>query len=679
MAKEVVVDLKLGNFNQLKSDLKEAKQLLASLPEGSEQFEEVAERAGEIARKIDDINDATKLAKEEGLFKFGEGFKQITTKIAEGDFTGASKQIAAFSKSLSSVNFSGLISGFKNFIGVLGQLGKVLLANPIFLIVAIIAGIVIAIVTLKDKVKILGAAFEFFGDIIGAVIQALKDFTDWLGLTSFAAEEKARATIDAAKKEQEAIDERYRVEMALAQIAGKNTIDLEIEKTKAQQNAVKTQMDALEEIQEMNGTLSDEDKKELEDRTKEYEKYTNDLIILNAKKNKEIEDENKKAQEQEEKERQDSIKKWKDFQANRVSAARQARDLEISLIEDTREREIAIINERYKRLIEDTKKNEKLTQDERTRIIKLAEQNRAQDLADLQNKYAQEEIEREQEKTDALKKEKEKQLEDEKKLIERLKSLRDELYLSNQQKEIQTVEDTKNARIAIIDSGLQQGLISQADYDKALAEIQTQSNEEIAAINKKYLDAELKEQLDGINKKISFVDTYKNAVSTLTASLFEITNNLGKQDEASQLARAKRQFKIKKALDVAEAGINTAKAITKAIAEFGPPPSPLGIAGIATASVIGAAQIAAILSKKFEGGAGGDTGGGGSVGGGAGAGASSFTPSVFSPTLTSTGGSSTTTVGAQSQQNTEIRAYVVETDISTAQKRISNFQQESVI
>jgi hypothetical protein len=59
-------------------------------------------------------------------------------------------------------------------------------------------------------------------------------------------------------------------------------------------------------------------------------------------------------------------------------------------------------------------------------------------------------------------------------------------------------------------------------------------------------------------------------------------------------------------VNIAEAGIDGAKAVTKAIAQFGPPPSPLGIAGIISAGAITGLQIAAIASRKFDGGGAGN-------------------------------------------------------------------------
>lgn len=67
---------------------------------------------------------------------------------------------------------------------------------------------------------------------------------------------------------------------------------------------------------------------------------------------------------------------------------------------------------------------------------------------------------------------------------------------------------------------------------------------------------------------------------------------------------AKRQFQRNKAMQLGAAAMDTASAVLKAIATFGPPPSPMGIAAIVSAGVIGAANIAKIASAKFEGTAG---------------------------------------------------------------------------
>lgn len=91
---------------------------------------------------------------------------------------------------------------------------------------------------------------------------------------------------------------------------------------------------------------------------------------------------------------------------------------------------------------------------------------------------------------------------------------------------------------------------------------------------------------------------------------------------------ARKQFERDKKIKLVQIGLDTASGIMKAIAMFGPPPSPLGIAGIAAAGVTGALQAAVVARSQFSGSAASisppdfsdfavsDSGGGGSGGGG---------------------------------------------------------------
>jgi len=115
-------------------------------------------------------------------------------------------------------------------------------------------------------------------------------------------------------------------------------------------------------------------------------------------------------------------------------------------------------------------------------------------------------------------------------------------------------------------------------------------------------EAELASQVALQNlKKLESFDKYTKAVNDLTTTIFTLTNNLGKQDEASKKKRAERQFNIKKALDMAEAAIDGTKAV---LSTFANTPGGLVIKGLAAtaAGVFAAAKIAAIGSAKFDGG-----------------------------------------------------------------------------
>lgn len=72
----------------------------------------------------------------------------------------------------------------------------------------------------------------------------------------------------------------------------------------------------------------------------------------------------------------------------------------------------------------------------------------------------------------------------------------------------------------------------------------------------------------------------------------------------AKFAAKEKQIRRKQAQDnknqaLFNIAINTAQAILQAIAQFGPPPSPAGIAGIAAAGIIGAVQAAAVISQPL--------------------------------------------------------------------------------
>ena len=104
-----------------------------------------------------------------------------------------------------------------------------------------------------------------------------------------------------------------------------------------------------------------------------------------------------------------------------------------------------------------------------------------------------------------------------------------------------------------------------------------------------------------LEKRKAIQKAYRDSIVSLTTSIFTLTNTLGKKDEASQLKRAKRQFEIKKLLDMAEAGIDGTKAV---LSTFANTPGGLIIKSIAAtaAGAVAAAKIAAIGSAQFKGG-----------------------------------------------------------------------------
>ena len=178
-------------------------------------------------------------------------------------------------------------------------------------------------------------------------------------------------------------------------------------------------------------------------------------------------------------------------------------------------------------------------------------------------------------------------------------------------------------------------------------------------------------------------DTKKAKRKAASDAIAAIQKSSNDAIDKSNRELAEKQFKRQKALNIVNAVINGAQAVLQAIATFGPPPSPLGIAGIVAAGIITAAQIAAISSQKFDG---GSTGGATSVStpsipdvstsssspvaSGSSGGFTSFSPGALGSPGTGATGTVLNPVGAQ-------RVYILESDITDAQRRVSTLESNA--
>ena len=294
------------------------------------------------------------------------------------------------------------------------------------------------------------------------------------------------------------------------------------------------------------------------------------------------------------------------------------------------------------------------------------------------------------------------------------------------QNEMILFEDQKKELEKLLLSENESEVITKNKYDLALIELEKKKVKAIAEINKKATEAATEattkareEELKGISagiakaedalEKIKMVNDLLNEIGEarinkinkerdedlenldakqqaelsaegLTAEQKTgIEEKFAKQKYAVQLDAFNKEDKINrakfnrdKAIKLAEVGINTASAIVKGIAEFGPPPSPAGIAAIATAGIIGTTQALAIINQKYQGGTMPTMPSVSSSGGGglAGSSASSFTsaPTVQTSTTGLTGGQSITA---------PVQVFVLENDISSTQNKVALQESKS--
>jgi hypothetical protein len=189
--------------------------------------------------------------------------------------------------------------------------------------------------------------------------------------------------------------------------------------------------------------------------------------------------------------------------------------------------------------------------------------------------------------------------------------------------------------------------------DARMQNMQTRANDELSA-----LDAKHKKELEGQNltadQKKAIDDKYAAAKYQIELKNFNALE-----------AIKKKQFERDKILRIGQAAIDTASAIVKGIAQFGPPPSPAGIAAIASAALIGATQIAAIAATKYQSGTAPtfDTSGGVSAGASA---------NELGGANANTNTQQTDLTGLAAQQSAGInQVYVLESDITGTQNNVA--------
>ena len=237
-------------------------QLAASGDTTSEEFKALqgeTVRLRKVIRETDKSVDL--LAENQGLSIFAEGWSQVGSSIMSLNFEQASKDATNLNNSIGNLGQMGA-SSLKNLGKTVGTLSKTflkfgasLLLNPMFWLAAVIAAVVASVIYLMSKMGILTDIMNVLGQAVGWVVQQFKDLLDWIGLTSFAEDERHEKLVKASKQKIEAI-KKERKELENTSKKQKEVSDYrlslyELEKRKAQGN-FEAQRTAEEKIRAQN-------------------------------------------------------------------------------------------------------------------------------------------------------------------------------------------------------------------------------------------------------------------------------------------------------------------------------------------------------------------------------------------------------------------------------------------
>jgi len=753
MAQEINLDININgsekainNFTKLRNEIKDAKSELTGLLREDiidvTKVEAARKKVGELTDKLKEVNETIAVASGGSSFeKISNGLGLIGGQLKDLDFKGAADNAKLLNKDLKNIDPKELKDGFKAFATTIGEVGKTffklgaqLLLNPLFLIPALIVGAIAAIVLLKDKIAILGKAFDFLKGIVDFVIKGLKNLTDQIGLTTFADDEATEKFVENSKKKREAnkkyIEDRTNElnrEIELAKAQGKNAEELEIKRQKLiEEGSAKRQLELKserEELKKQNKRYNDDINNESVKANNEKLKEINDSmreenkIYLDAKNEQEVIriNYNKKDLEDEKKKNE----KIKEYNKIRLDVQRQLQDLYVSNLEEGLTKELMINQIAYDRKVQDTKNNEKLLASEKIALIKSIqkEKEKADKIAyDNDAKL----------RNDNLKKQKE----DELKFKNEMKKIKEDYnsFIINEtgtslDKELNEVKIKYDNQRDALKKALDERLITQSEYNQKSIELTIAQANAIDKIRKTSSNNDAKTEEETYQKKINTILLFVNSASSLLSSLnglinqqgeqrlFDIQtqldaeNNLNEQNRANELSNTnlseeqknainnkynqlkykneleafkkseeikKKQFERDKALRMVNVVMDTAAGVMRGYGEVGPIAGAI-LAGLTIAT--GAIQLATIASQKYQGATGPSAPANGSFSGGQ---SQAVTPSFTFTGNKNEGSTATASQSVEANRNTPIvRAYVSETEISGVQNRVRRIEQSA--
>jgi hypothetical protein len=670
----VEIPLKLTGVAAIKAELKSLKDQLANATD-PETMAALADKAGALQQKLAGINkQIANFNKGSNLDQVKGAFDGLAYSLQDMNFTKASKEAANLNQSIKALQPSDLTKQFKGFTSTVTNLGKTfvslgvkILTNPMFFLAAIVTGIVAAVVIFLQKLGFLEKALNLLMAPINALIKLFKKFTDDVGLTSFAAEENAKVmakanekAVASSQKRSEKIVDAYEIEIAKARAAGKDTSDLEIAKSKAlSKEAAKRLSDQRKEYAALKKIAS---KANLERRKQLREQIAaeNKILKQGRKERQLIEiDANAKKETKEKETASKGTDNAKAYAKNRLDAERSIKDIEISLIANDAERELATLNEKYRRLIEDVKKNENLTGKEKVRLTALYESQKQAELDKSAKTQLDAETKRQEMIAQKIKDYQNQELDKEEAIQEQIY----QLGLTDTQREL---EANKYKYDELIAQAERYGLDA-----TALREEQAKKEKEI---NDKVAEDEKAASL----AKIQAAQAERDAKLTLAS---DVVNGIGALGNAF-IKDQKKLENFNKASALIQIGIDTAKAISALVAASNSNPFngvSAGAAGIAQFAS-GILQITTNIAKAKT----LLTNPSGTVSGGGGGSSSGSSTSVtpLTPAVQMFGqGNQLNTVGqpqsVTAQQNIVVQAIVSESDITNTQNKIDKIKKGS--
>jgi hypothetical protein len=654
----VEVKTDVSGVKSLKQELRETVMQLQQMEAGTEEFDRMTLKAAELKDRMADVNEQI------NVFASGSKYERVSNALGEVgsaiqnmDFEKAADRAGAFAKAASQISFADAIKSVKQLGSTFLTLGKALLTNPLFLLAAVIIGLVVAIVKLLDSLGVLKKIMDEIDKVLGVVVQGLKDFADWIGITDFAGEEaaanekkrlddlsKRRAiAMEAFKLQQKGIIDGLDNEIAVRKAAGKDTAHLEREKF----NVIKSMAEAELAVREMqaravaaltgtNSIAYQQTMMQIEEARQGLAKAQADIDAFEAGLTQ------KRVQASQE--RNAALKKEEDawlaeLEKLRLLRLQQEQDLymQIEALEneyynsklDKEQQEINAVQDKYFAVIEAARANGM-----ETAVLEEAQQ---QAINEIRDRYEQERRDKENQN--------------------RATQIEADLLAAG---------DNFNRRMEL--------LREQAELERKTAlEQKNLTEEEKHLIDQQYhekirkLDEETAAKRAQLTQQgLSMASSALSAIASLQQTSMNNQIKAAEGNEKKQEKLRKEAFEKNKKMQIGMAIINAAQGVLSAMTS----PFPINIAMAAVAALTGIANIDQIKSTTYQGG-GSTSASGAAPAAAAAASSASATPSF---NLFGSAGNTTQNAGTPTMENQMIvKAVVTESDITETQGKVNKY------
>lgn len=728
-AKKGATDLRT-EFKQIQ---KELRTLAASGDTASDAFLKLEARAGELKDRIGDMNDRVNILSSD--FPKLDLAVGVAKGIAAG-FAAAQGAMALFGSENKNLEKALLkVQGAMALLQGVTELAALTQKNNVVgMALHTAATKTYTFITQGATLatKAFRAALVATG--VGAILYVLTEIIMLMSETGSTAEEAANRIKDAADLNAASYDR----EAKLAKAKGNEQLAY-FEQTLALQSKIHDNEAALRLLEKQQAKdATDERKKQIKELKNDIANLKTDVEIANIEYEKSLKEKEKKEKEDAEKKKKaaqdqakENARKIKEEQDRARAAANKLRDLENEAfamrLKDERERQLfELVSQQQKEA--DDLKNMKLTKAERAKIEEALQKKQNQERVALLDKFAQEDKQRAIELELSLQEIKNEAfldtIKDEGQRALKELDLQQQLDIKKLDAEVLSTEE-RNKKIDQINESYRLKREKQEKINTANAleksfnnsmkdfERQKKANEFNFSAKKSLLDLEQKALEDARDKQVITDEKFNEELTRLSeerkklsedekASRAALNNFITDQltqnistatklietyyknqidaaegNEAKQEELRKKSFERKKQLDIANAlvatysssinAFNATAANTALTALF--PAAPFIAAGAALAA--GLANVAQIRAQKYT--PSGGSGGGGGKGSSGSTGAPNLTASSAAITPAIPVGTNLSGGG----KDTAVRAYVVESDISSKQKRMNKLKTTS--